>query len=58
MITHGNETITWDVENRPTAVGNSTFVYDGDGNRVKKIEDGQTTIYIGQYYEKNITTAR
>ena len=50
-------TITWDVENRVVAVtGGASFVYDGDGNRVKKTEGGQTILYINQYYEKNLTT--
>lgn len=31
--------------------------YDGDGNRVKKTEGGETTLYINQYYEKNLTTS-
>jgi RHS repeat-associated protein len=60
MITRGSQTLTWDVENRPVSVtsGNatSTFVYDGDGRRVKKIENGETILYINQYYEKNLTT--
>ena len=52
---------TWDVENRLVSIadgaGNSgTFVYDGDGNRIKKTENGQTTIYVGKYYEKNMST--
>jgi len=36
--------------------GGVTFVYDGDGNRVKKTEGGQTILYINRYYEKNLTT--
>jgi len=57
MTARGAQTITWDVENRPlTVTGGATFVYDGDGNRVKKTEGGQTVLYINQYYEKNITT--
>jgi hypothetical protein len=35
----------------------TSFVYDGDGNRVKKTEGGETTVYVNKYYEKNITTA-
>ncbi len=31
------------------------FIYDGDGNRVKKVQNGQTTIYIGALDEKNIS---
>jgi hypothetical protein len=30
------------------------FFYDADGARVKKVEGGVTTIYIGKHYEKNI----
>ena len=60
MTTRGTQTITWDVENRPISVTDgvniSTFVYDGDGNRVKKTEGGETILYINQYYEKNLTT--
>ena len=33
-----------------------TFFYDGDGNRVVKIEGGETVIYVNQYYEVDITT--
>jgi YD repeat-containing protein len=54
-------TQAWDAENRLIAVTNTTtlsatrFYYDGDGKRVKKVEGGQTTIYIGSYFEKNIS---
>ncbi|MDY6833274.1 MAG: RHS repeat-associated core domain-containing protein [Chloroflexota bacterium] len=34
----------------------TTFVYDGDGNRVLKTENGETLLYVNQYYEKNLTT--
>ncbi|MFC2027120.1 RHS repeat-associated core domain-containing protein [Chloroflexota bacterium] len=34
----------------------ANFVYDGDGNRVLKTEGGETTLYVNQYYEKNLTT--
>jgi RHS repeat-associated protein len=54
----------WDVENRLTDVTkdgvSGSFVYDGDGNRVKKTEGGQTTVYVNRYYEKTgaeITTS-
>ena len=36
----------------PTA----NFTYDGDGNRVKKTEGGETILYINKYYEVNLTT--
>jgi RHS repeat-associated protein len=47
---------TFDAENRMVSVavnGQTTqFVYDGDGNLVKKIKpDGSSTIYIGNVYE-------
>jgi RHS repeat-associated protein len=57
MTTRGTQTITWDVENRPlTVTGGASFIYDGDGNRVKKTEGGQTILYVNKYYEKNLTT--
>jgi hypothetical protein len=33
-----------------------SIVYDGDGNRVKKTENGQTILYVNSYCEKNLTT--
>jgi hypothetical protein len=33
------------------------FIYDGDGNRVKKIEGGETVLYINQYFEVNLSTS-
>jgi RHS repeat-associated protein len=66
-------TYTWDVENRLISTsGGASFVYDGDGNRVKsrfikiirdfesrdsqKTESSQTILYVNKYYEKNLTT--
>ena len=50
----GGRTLTWDAENRPTQIVKggvtTTFVYDGDGGRVKKTVQGTTTVYIGQLY--------
>ena len=47
---------TFDVENRliSVTVGGQTtqFIYDGDGNLVKKIKpDGRKTLYVGGIYE-------
>jgi RHS repeat-associated protein len=47
-------TQSWDPENRLTGVSSSasaTFVYDGDGNRIKATLNGVTTAYLGNYYE-------
>jgi RHS repeat-associated protein len=48
-------TLTYDSENHLTAVSwpgvSASFVYDGDGNRVKGTIGGVTTIYIGNYFE-------
>jgi RHS repeat-associated protein len=57
----GTFTQQWDKENRLiTVTGSATasFVYDGDGNRVKATLGPTTTVYIGNYYEQsgNITT--
>jgi hypothetical protein len=29
----------------------ASYTYDGDGRRVKSVEGGVTTVYIGDYYE-------
>ncbi|HSW56832.1 MAG TPA: hypothetical protein VLH15_00355, partial [Dehalococcoidales bacterium] len=51
------ENFSFDFVDRLTAVsGGASFIYDGDGNRVKKTENGQTILYINKYYEKNLTT--
>jgi YD repeat-containing protein len=56
MLTGDGRTITWDVENRPVTVikagVTTTFVYDGDGNRVKQTVGGVVTTYVNKYYEK------
>jgi RHS repeat-associated protein len=49
-------TQTWDYENRLTQVVKNgvtvaTFVYDGDGNRVKGTVSGTTTAYVGSHFE-------
>ncbi len=52
-------TYEYDAEDRLTQVLSSTngitesvqFLYDGDGNRVLKIEQGAITLYAGDYYE-------
>ncbi|MBI4311288.1 MAG: hypothetical protein HY681_05835 [Chloroflexi bacterium] len=57
MTARGTQTLTWNMENRLSGVsGGASFVYDGDGVRVKKTEGGQTTVYPNRYYEKNVTT--
>ena len=38
--------------------GSATFVYDGDGGRVKKRESGTTTTYVGSLYETDSTGAK
>ncbi len=54
-------TLTYDDENRLTGVtGGSvtaSFVYDGDGNRVKSIIGTTTTYYVGNYFETGDTAA-
>jgi RHS repeat-associated protein len=46
--------LTYDAENHLIGVSGAataTFVYDGDGRRVKSIESDGTTVYIGNYWE-------
>ncbi len=55
MLTGAGRTYTWNLENKPltTVQGGTTttFVYDGDGGRVKKIVGSTTTRYISKIYE-------
>ncbi len=49
-------TLTYDSENRlievkKNSVSMATFVYDGDGNRVKSTVNGTVTTFVGGYYE-------
>jgi RHS repeat-associated protein len=49
--------LTYTPENKVETVTNqatgevTTFTYDGDGNRVKKVDPSGTTTYVGGYYE-------
>ena len=54
-------TLSYDAENRLTGVSggaSASFVYDGDGQRVKATFGGTTTVYIGDYYEQTGSTIR
>jgi YD repeat-containing protein len=47
-------TLSYDAENRLVSVSGAataTFVYDGDGNRVKGTVNGTTITYVGNYFE-------
>ena len=46
--------LTYDAENRLTGVSGSvtaSYVYDGDGNRVKETIAGVTRVFVGNHYE-------
>ena len=34
-----------------SGAASATFVYDGDGNRVKATFGSATTVYVGNYFE-------
>ncbi|MGB3220265.1 MAG: RHS repeat-associated core domain-containing protein, partial [Anaerolineae bacterium] len=47
-------TLTYDAENRLTAMSGgvtASYVYDGDGNRVKETISGVTRVFVGNTYE-------
>ena len=56
------QVLEWDAENRLVRVRQgasvSTFLYDGDGNRVRATVDAVTTVYIGNYYEQSGSAIR
>lgn len=50
---------TYDIENRLTMLTNASVLentYDGDGTRVVRSASLATTHYVGQWYEKNLST--
>jgi RHS repeat-associated protein len=52
--------LTYDAESRLVTVSgavSATFVYDGDGQRVKGTVSGVTTTYIGNYFEWSGSTS-
>ncbi len=54
-------TYSYDAENRLVSVSGAaaaTFVYDGDGNRVKATFGAMTTVYVGAIYEMSGSTVR
>ena len=55
MLAGAGRTLTWNLENKPLTVvqggTTTTFVYDGEGGRVKKIVGTTTTRYISTLYE-------
>ena len=61
MISGAGRTITYDHENRPVSITKdaitTTFLYDGDGGRVKKTAGTDVTTYIGKLYVCDGTTA-
>ena len=47
-------TLTYDAENRLVSVSgaaSASFLYDGDGQRVKGTVGGVTSYYVNQFYE-------
>jgi RHS repeat-associated protein len=56
MESGDGRSITWVVENKPVSITKAgvttTYVYDGDGNRVKQTVGGVVTTYVNKYFEK------
>jgi len=57
---NGWQTLTWDHENRLNSVTGAgtdeSYLYDGDGQRVRKVGGGVTTAYVNLFYELSGTT--
>ncbi len=54
LVADGDRTLTWDADNKPvsitrTGVGTTTFVYSGDGARVKKQGPAQLIRYASRF---------
>jgi RHS repeat-associated protein len=57
----GQYTLTYNEENKLAEVKlngatQATYTYDGGGTLVKKVVGGETTVYVGNHFEKNLTT--
>jgi RHS repeat-associated protein len=52
LVSGGGRSIEWNAENQAVRINNSYFAYGPDGRRVKKIENGKTTYYIGDSIEE------
>jgi RHS repeat-associated protein len=46
MLSGAGRTITWDGDNRVVSINGDYFAYDPSGERIKKIENGRTTLYL------------
>jgi RHS repeat-associated protein len=57
----GLQTLGWDAENHLTSLTsaalNESYLYDPDGQRVKKVAAGASTYYINQYFEVDATSS-
>ena len=55
LILHDKSfTFAYDAENRLVSVSGdatATFTFNGDGQRVKSVMDGETTLFVGGHYE-------
>jgi RHS repeat-associated protein len=54
LTTGAGRSISWNADNLPVTVGTSSFVYDGNGARLKKTvgtNPGVTTLYLSGDYE-------
>ena len=55
---HGFSYATWDAANRPVAITangiTETYRYDGDGNRITRTRQGQTTVYFQGLWEDTL----
>ncbi|HMZ97187.1 MAG: FG-GAP-like repeat-containing protein [Nitrospira sp.] len=60
LTSGAGRSLTYNLENKPLTVvisgQTTTFVYDGDGGRVKKIAGTTTTRYISKFYECDNTS--
>ena len=58
----GTTTFTWNLDNKVSSAYSyltnqtTSYSYDADGNRVKKVDASGTTAYVGGHFEKNMTS--
>ncbi|MFG3690482.1 RHS repeat-associated core domain-containing protein [Micromonospora sp. NPDC047740] len=48
MLTRQGQNLTWDAEGQLEKIGDTSFLYDADGNRLIRRDASGTTLYLGE----------
>ena len=62
LLSGGNRSYVWNADNQSTIITGTdgireTYVYDAEGERVKRTRGNTTTVYLGDWWKKNCRAA-